>query len=364
MCDLQEALEGVYSDAQPMGRKVYLRAWFTKFVELRNKTRGHGAITPATCASLVRSLRSSIELLLENTPLFRLPWAYLHRNLSGRYNVIELGGDTSCFSELKTAAAEDGENYPDGVYLWAGRPRLVPLLGSDLDATDFFMPNGKFNGQSYELHSPITDNRRKGDAQPYLTPPSDRPPSETEGLSEFDIIGEVFTNLPANPVGYVTRPSLEQDIRDKLTNDRHPIVTLVGQGGIGKTSLALSVLHEVARTDRYGMIVWFSARDIDLTPTGPKVVQPKTLTEKEIDKEYTKLITSLVADPSTNTMPQAMHGSEDSPKLFVFDNFETVRSPIDLYHWIDTNIRLPNKAVITTRFRDFKADFPIGRLEK
>ena len=112
------------------------------------------------------------------------------------------------------------------------------------------------------------------------------------------------------------------------------------------------------------MIVWFSARDIDLTPTGPKVVQPKTLTEKEIDKEYTKLITSLVADPSTNTMPQAMHGSEDSPKLFVFDNFETVRSPIDLYHWIDTNIRLPNKAVITTRFRDFKADFPIGRLEK
>ena len=67
MCDLQEALEGVYSDAQPMGRKVYLRAWFTKFVELRNKTRGHGAITPATCASLVRSLRSSIELLLEKS---------------------------------------------------------------------------------------------------------------------------------------------------------------------------------------------------------------------------------------------------------------------------------------------------------
>jgi len=47
------------------------------------------------------------------------------------------------------------------------------------------------------------------------------------------------------------------------------------------------------------------------------------------------------------------------PILFVFDNFETVRSPIDLFHWIDTNIRLPNKALITSRFRDFKADYPI-----
>ncbi len=357
--DLQEVLSGIYSDAQNMSKKVSLRAWFTKFVELRNKTRGHGAVTPATCAKLVLNLRTSIQLLIENSPMFQLPWAYLHRNLSGKYKVVELGGDTSCFSELKTAAATHGENYPDGVYLWLEKPRLVPLLHSDIDATDFFVPNGKFNGQNYELHSPITDNRRRGEAQPYLTPPSDRPPSETEGLSGFDIIGEVFANLPDTPAGYVKRPSLEQEIREKLTNDRHPVVTLVGRGGIGKTSLALTVLHEIAHTDRYGMILWFSARDIDLTPTGPKVVQPKTLTEKEIHEEYRELITGLMADSSIDTIVQAMRGSKDSPKLFVFDNFETVRSPIDLYHWIDTNIRLPNKAVITTRFRDFKADFPI-----
>lgn len=359
--DMQEVLCGVYPDAPVMTnmrKKVFLRSWFTKFVELRNKTRGHGAITPATCAKLVLSLRNSVQLLIENSPMFQLPWAYLHRNLSGKYKVVELSGDASCFSNLKTAAAH-GENYPDGVYLWADKPRLVPLLHSDIDATDFFVPNGKFNGQNYELHSPITDNRRKGEAQPYLTPPSDRPSSETEGLSGFDIIGQVFANLPDTPVGYVKRPSLEQEIREKLTNDRHPIVTLVGRGGIGKTSLALTVLHEIANSDRYGMIVWFSARDIDLTPTGPKVVRPKTLTEKEIDKEYMELVTDLMADSSVDTMVQAMRGSKDSPKLFVFDNFETVRSPLDLYHWIDTNIRLPNKAVITTRFRDFKADFPI-----
>lgn len=41
--------------------------------------------------------------------------------------------------------------------------------------------------------------------------------------------------------------------------------------------------------------------------------------------------------------------------LFVFDNFETLNNPIDVFKYIDGNIRLPNK----TRFRDFKADFPI-----
>ena len=49
----------------------------------------------------------------------------------------------------------------------------------------------------------------------------------------------------------------------------------------------------------------------------------------------------------------------DGPILFVFDNFETVRNPVALFSWIDTNVRLPNKVLITTRFRDFKADYPV-----
>ena len=358
--DLQKVLVGVDPNTQSIGEKVNLRAWFNKFVELRNKTRGHGAITPATCARLVANLQSSIQILIANNPMFQQSWAYLHRNLSGKYKVVELGGDVTPFSELKTAAAAYGKNYPDGVYLWVNKLRLVPLLQSDLDATDFFVPNGAFNGKTYELHSLITDDRRKEDAQPYLAAPSNLPASETEGLRDLDITGNVLTNLPATPSGYVKRPHLEQKVLDKLVDDWHSIVTLVGRGGIGKTSLALTVLHEIAKSNRYEMIFWFSARDIDLTPAGPKVVQPKTLTEREITEEYKHLITELGGDPTSAIIEQAMRSSKDYRKLFVFDNFETVSSPIDLYQWIDANIRSPNKAVITSRFRDFKADFPIN----
>ena len=354
---LQEVLTGVNRDTPPMPQKVRLLAWFTKFVELRNKTRGHGALRPATSAKLVPKLQRAIESLIDNNPLFKRPWAYLHRNLSGKYRVVLLGGEESGFSKLKTAAALQGDHYSDGIYLWVEKPRLVSLLRSDLDTTDFFVPNGAFKGETYELHSPITDDRRKEDVNPYLAPPSDRPPSETEGLGELDTIGNVFTNLPEAPVGYVRRPTLEKEVRDKFTNDRHEIVTLVGRGGIGKTSLALTMLHEIAKTDRYEVIVWFSARDIDLTETGPKIVRPKTLTDKDIIEEYKMLVAG--PDNGAINMAKHMHNSPHGPTLFVFDNFETVRHPIDLYQWIDTNIRLPNKAIITTRFRDFKADFPI-----
>jgi hypothetical protein len=80
--------------------------------------------------------------------------------------------------------------------------RPIDLVHSDMDVTDFFVPNGGFRNGSYELHSLISDSRLKGDASPYLAPASARPPSETEGKGELTVQGHVFTNLPAATIGY------------------------------------------------------------------------------------------------------------------------------------------------------------------
>lgn len=362
--ELHQVLSGVHPGTQGIGDKVALRSWFQLFTELRNKTRGHGALTPATCARLLPKLASSMEMLCATNPVFQLPWAYLHRNLSGRYRVQELGGDQATFAKLKTAAAATGDNYPDGIYISVGHYRRVELIQTDLDVSDFFVPNGAFRNETYELHSLISDSRLKGDAAPYLMPASERPPSETEGKNELDVVGRAFSNLPPKTPGYVRRPELEGEVRAALMNDRHPIVTLVGRGGIGKTSLALTLLREIADTDRYDIIIWFSARDIDLIASGAKPVQPQVLTDKEIAEQYLALIGAqkLSVDEKmhpTALMARHLHKSPLGSTLFVFDNFETVRSPVDLFQWIDTNIRLPNKAVITSRFREFKADYPI-----
>jgi hypothetical protein len=110
------------------------------------------------------------------------------------------------------------------------------------------------------LHSLISDNRGKGDGRPYLDAPG-RPASETEGQGELEIRGEVFTNVPRLPsTTYVSRPRLETEVFEAFTDDRHPIVTLKGRGGIGKTSLTLAVVSKIADIGRFSVIVWFSAR--------------------------------------------------------------------------------------------------------
>lgn len=358
---LDAVLRGVRDDVSPLPEKVQLRSWFQTFTELRNKTRGHGATTAANCARLLPDLKSSIQLLCDHNPVFDLPWAYLHRNLSGKYRVLPLSGDQNAFAILKTVASSTGVNYPAGVYLSLEQFTSVELLHTDLDASDFFLPNGGFANGTFELHSLLTDSRLKGDGGPYLAVASERPPSETEGRGNLEVFGNAFANLPKATTGYVDRPLLEQEVFDALMNDRHPIITLVGRGGIGKTSLALKVLAQISGTSRYSVLVWFSARDIDLLSSGAKPVQPKHLTERDIAAEYHKLVTSNIGEkpPSPSLITQHLRESPLGSTLFIFDNFETVRSPVDLFAWIDTNIRPPNKAMITSRFREFKADYPI-----
>jgi hypothetical protein len=364
---IHEVICDIKGENKSLPDKVTHRAWFSLFIELRNKTRGHGATTPAAASRNAPKIEESLKLITENSPIFDLPWAYLHRNLSGKYRVIPLGGECDVFSDLKSASAIDGKSYRNGVYIWAGRPTYVDLVHSDLDATDFYVPNGNFSNDSlsYELISPITDLRLRGDARPYSLPAGNRPKSETEGHGDFIVLNEIFTNAPANIQDYVTRPEVEAKILEVVQNDRHPIITLVGRGGIGKTSLVLAALSALSKTDRFDLAIWFSARDIDLTETGAKPVQPRVLTEIDISKQYLKLISGLMqvdssdAKNPTSVMATHLRANPLGKALYIFDNFETLQSPVDLFNWIDMNIRLPNKAIITSRFRDFKADYPI-----
>jgi hypothetical protein len=188
--------------------------------------------------------------------------------------------------------------------------------------------------------------------------------AKTEGRGSLEVIGETWTNAPEPPVDYVSRPALEDELHQVLKDDRHPVITLVGSGGVGKTSLAVSVIRRVAKEGSFDVIVWFSARDIDLFPEGPKVVAPKVLTQEDIGRQFERLMEPEEAKSkdfqSTRYLADSLHKSPmGRPILFVFDNFETVRRPVDLFEWLDTHIRPPNKVLITTRYREFKADYPI-----
>src|SRR5258708_26455880 len=121
----------------------------------------------------------------------------------------------------------------------------------------------------------IMYERLAAQANDFHAPPEHLPSSSTEGRPTLEIQGKCFGNLPPAPEDYVRRPQLESDLHKVLVDDRHPVVTLQGPGGVGKTSLALHVMHQIAGTGSFFTMIWCSARDIELLPQSAKVVAPR-----------------------------------------------------------------------------------------
>lgn len=358
---LKDSLNSLEISSEDVPVKSDMKRWFRLFATMRNKTRAHGATQHDKAKIAAEYLRESIEQFYKNFSLFQRPWAYLHRNLSGKYRVSQITNNANRFDYLKR---DRDHSYPDGVYVFLGSPRKISLLQSNPELSDFFFANGGFKDKSFELLSYFTDNKEKGDSSIYLIPPGTLPPSETEGHGELLPKGSCFTNVPDVIRDYVPRITLESDLRDLLLDDKRPIVTLVGRGGIGKTSLALKVINLLYDESRYEAVVWLSARDVDLQLTGPKPVRPLVLSPEDMGKFFATLVLSpeeyeAKGFDSRKFLESQLHKSEIGPCLFVFDNFETTRNPIEMFNWIDTFIRLPNKVLITTRLRDFKGDYPL-----
>ncbi len=344
-----------------VGSKVPLRIAFEICVQIRNRTRGHGATTADRCHQLCPLIRDALETLEGNLTLFKQPWAYLKRNLSGKYRVVPLQGSSAPFDYLRSSS---DTLLRDGVHVHLEEHRLVPLVLYLDGSSDIALPNGNFDGQEFEALSYATDDCIRSDGKAWSTPPTSLPPSETEGSQELEVVGNLLTNLPPKPIGHVPRSALESKLAEELrTTDRHPIVSLTGSGGVGKTTVAIASIHKIASDEQppYECVVWISARDIDLLEHGPRPVAARVVTQAEIAQASVDLLGRPRGDErgSEELMQEWLTSGAGGATLFVLDNFETVQSPADVFSWIDTYIRPPHKVLVTTRMRDFVGDYPI-----
>ena len=358
---LKSALSLLNIEAEEVPAKTDLKRWFRLFVTLRNKTRGHGATSSSKATLAICDLEKSIETIRNNLPLLQRPWADLYRNYSGKYRVTPISADTAVFDPLRKDSTHLLRN---GVYVYFGAFRRVPLLCAGPDLRDFFFANGGLTSKRFEMLSYLTDDKMDGDAADYAIPPGSLPASETEGYGDLLPRGNCFSNVPDGLEDYVPRPTLESELQGLLIDDRRPIVTLVGRGGIGKTSLSLTVIHSLYELSRYKAVVWLSARDVDLQVAGPKPVKPLVVSPDEMGKLYAGFVLSAAQVKAKgfnarSYLEKQLEISDIGPCLFVFDNFETTQNPVEVFNWLDTFIRLPNKALITTRLRDFKGDYPM-----
>ena len=356
---LNQVLEIFNIEHNTLPIKSPLRNWFNEFSCLRNKTKGHGAPRIESCSSSCLLLEKSINIIVENFFAFKRSWVYLHRNYSGKYRLTFIANPTNYLNHLKT---ENFHIYDNGCYCLFDNPRKINLFISSSELTDFFITNGNLKCESFECISYISDERLNVGAKEYLQPITQLPASHTEGINSLEVIGNCFTNLPESTEEYISREKLEFELIKAINEtERFPIITLLGKGGVGKTSLALNVLKKVAFSNRFDIILWFSARDIDLLMDGPKQVQTKVLNQKDISTEYYNLVhRNQEIKDKVDFFSKQLTSNDNGTALYVFDNFETITNPVEVFEWINTYIRNPNKVLITSRIsRNFKADYPI-----
>lgn len=139
-----------------------------------------------------------------------------------------------------------------------------------------------------------------------------------------DSSGETLHNLPVpdyEDTGFFPRPELERDLRKKILG-RYPVITVLGDGGNGKTALTLQTLYGLLDSNDhpFEVFVWVSAK-------------ANRLSDREVERIEGAITTSLgliteVADQfepgNESPVVRVKRLMEDNRVLLVIDNLETV----------------------------------------
>jgi len=153
------------------------------------------------------------------------------------------------------------------------------------------------------------------------------PSSFTSKSIEFldDPIAEaVLHNLPTpehDDTGFLPRPDLERELKKRILG-RHPVVTILGEGGNGKTALALQTLYGLVATNDhpFDAIIWVSAKTSVLTAEGVKRIGDEVVEAMSLLEEAASF------EPGLDSPIERLHRLLAANKiLLAIDNLETVQ---------------------------------------
>lgn len=181
---------------------------------------------------------------------------------------------------------------------------------------------------------------------------------------------KVHNNLPIpefDDTGFLGRQTDRLNVL-RLLKSHYPVVTIVGEGGVGKTALALRCLYDLADDPSipYDAIVWVSLKTSALTQSGVKQLTGTITSTLGLLSEVAKQLGAPEQDQSKEIdyIEEIAEYFDLYKILVVIDNLETITAgPLR-----ELLLRVPqgSKVLITSRvgIGEFEARYPLQGLDE
>ena len=144
----------------------------------------------------------------------------------------------------------------------------------------------------------------------------------------------VLHNLPLpeyDETGLIGRDTTKQELKDRLMRRREPIITITGEGGIGKTATALEVAYMIIDDPDcpYECVLWASLKTERLTADGIESIVDSISDMQGLARNLGTAFDDAFLG-GVHDLAEALQGLET---LLIIDNLETVHGNeiVDLY---------------------------------
>lgn len=159
-------------------------------------------------------------------------------------------------------------------------------------------------------------------------------------------------NLPMvdfDETGFIGRTTETREVIKHITGS-HPLITIVGEGGVGKSALALRCLYEILDTKdvRFDALVWISLKTRMLTPAGIRDIHGAVTTTLGIVQAAASELGSPLGGSDLGALIEELKNyMEQFRLLLVVDNLETLTR--DDVRPLLESIPTGSKVLITSR---------------